>query len=426
MNWSRIRTIARWEYLQKVRSKGFIISLILTPLLMVGFSVVPAFLADQGSGETEVIAVIDKTGSFFAPLEKRIEESEKLPDGQPAYQLVDYLSTAGSIDSALARADRDALAEPELIEGTIVIDDSLGSRKVVYRSPNPSNIRLLSKLENMVERLNTELHLREMGVDTAAYGRIVEDVDIATVKVSKQGEEDSAGFLATFFAGYAGSFLLMFLILTTGQSLVRSLVEEKSNRIMELLVGTSTPQELMWGKLIGLSGLGLTQLLVWGILGLGAATLMSAPSGTATWLQNIYQVLPYILMYMMLGYLFYAALFIGVGSLVTTEQEAQVATSYLVMLLVVPMAFAIVVIQSPDVGYIKVLSYIPLFTPSLMMIRVVTKMPPLWEIAATLGVLLVSTAIVIWAAGRIFRTAILMYGKRPSFGEIMRWLRVGN
>jgi len=424
MNRGRIWAIARWEYLQKVRSKGFIISLILTPVLITAFSVIPTLLADQGPGETQIVGVVDKTGRFLRPLKEQME-SRKLPGGQPVYLLVDYMMGGRSPDSALAEADRAALGEN--IEGTLVIQasDSLGTPQVIYRSPNPSNFRLISTFESAIGRLNTELRLREMGVDTAAFARITEDVELTTVKVSKQGEEESGGFLATFFAGYAGSFLLMFLILTTGQSLVRSLVEEKSNRIMELLVGASTPQELMWGKLMGLSGLGLTQLFVWGVLGLGAITNFSASEGVNAWLQSLYAVLPYILVYMALGYVFYAALFIGVGSLVTTEQEAQVATSYLVMLLVIPVAFAIVVVQNPDVGYIRVLSYVPLFTPSLMMIRVVTKMPPLWEVMATIGMLLVSTVFVVWAAGRIFRTAILMYGKRPSFGEIMRWMKAG-
>ncbi len=421
MNRNRIWTIARWEYFQKVRSKGFILSLILTPILMAGAGILPGLLADQGPDETKTVGVIDTTGRFFAPLKRQMESSDLLPGGEPSYILANYLSAGRSLDSALALADRDALAE--VTEGTIVIADSSGVLSASYRSPTPSNIRLLAKFENAIEQINVEQHLAELGVDTAAYANLVRDIDINPVKVDKQGGEKSSGFVATFMAAYAGSFLLMFLILTTGQSLVRSLVEEKSNRIMELLVGMSTPQELMWGKLLGLSGLGLTQLVAWGILGLGAVTAFASPEGVGTWLQDIYGVVPYLLIYTILGYIFYCAMFIGVGSLVTTEQEAQVATSYLVMLLVIPMAFAIVVVQNPDVGYVRILSYIPMFTPSMMMIRIVTKMPPLWELFATIGVLFVSTMAVVWIAGRIFRTAILMYGKRPSFGEIMRWMR---
>lgn len=423
MTKTRIWTIARWEYLQKIRSKGFILSLLITPLMIVAFGVLPGLLVGQGPDEVKVVGVVDRTGTFFNQLKERMEKGWKLKDGQPAYVLVNYMAPGRTSDTALAQADHDALEER--IEGAIIINDSMGIPSVTYRSTNPNDLRLLSAFEDTIERLNTERNLREIGIDTAVYSGIARDIDITATKVTRQGEEDTGGFLATLIAGYAGSFLLIFLILTTGQSLVRSLVEEKSNRIMELLVGTCTPQELMWGKLIGLSGLGFTQLFVWGILGLGAATVFATSSGVDTWLRNIYALLPVITTYMLLGYFFYAALFIGVGSLVTTEQEAQIMTSYLAILLVLPMAFVAVVVQSPDTSYIRVLSFIPLFTPSLMMIRIVTKMPPLWELLSTMTVLLLSTVLVVRVAGRVFRTAILMYGKRPSFGEIVRWMGKG-
>ena len=421
MNTKRILTIARWEYLQKVRSKGFLISLILTPLIVVGSSVVPTLLADQGPESTLTVGIVDDTAIPYADIRTRIESSERLPDGSPAYLLANYRGGAQSIDSAIATADRDALGGK--IEGAFVLRDSAGTPVVSYRSPTPSNVRMISTFEKALQKLVTERRLAEAGIDTAVYNRIATEVDIKPVKLSKQGGALSSGFLETFFMAYAGCFILMFLILTTGQSLVRSLVEEKSNRIMELLVASSTPQELMWGKLLGLSGLGITQLLVWLILGLGALISFAVPSSVSTSLMGVYAALPMILAYIILGYMFYAAIFIGVGSLVTNEQEAQVATSLLVMVLVVPILFAVAVVQYPDATYIRVLSHVPLFTPSLMMMRGVTKMPPLWEIGSTIAVMILSTILVVWAAGRSFRASLLLYGKRPTAGEIVRWLR---
>ncbi len=423
INRNRIWSIARWEYFQKVRSKGFIISLILTPLIVVASSVLPMLLADQGPESTLTVGVIDRASVGFLALRDRITSTERLPDGEPTYLLANYMASGESPDSASATADRDVLSEK--IEGVLIITDSAGVPRATYRSSNPSNLRLISSFEKALNSLVIERRLAEAGIDTAIYNRISADIDITPVKLRKGGEETTAGFLATFFTAYAGCFLLMFLILTTGQSLVRSLVEEKSNRIMELLVGSCTPQELMWGKLIGLSGLGLTQLVVWVVLGLGALIAFALPPGMEASLMGIYAALPLMLIYIVLGYVFYAAVFIGVGALVTNEQEAQVATSILAMLLVVPVLFTMGVVQYPDVTYIRVLSYIPLFTPSLMMMRAVTKMPSPWEIALTMAVMVVATSFVVWAAGRIFRTAILLYGKRPSIGEIVRWLRAG-
>ncbi|HVZ37737.1 MAG TPA: ABC transporter permease [Candidatus Kapabacteria bacterium] len=419
MNWSRIWAIARWEYLQKVRSKGFIISLVVTPLLIVLFSVGPSLLFNQDADKTKVIAVVDSTGTLAADLRAQLEQM-KLASGQRAYTVRDYMGSTGRFDSALARSDRDVLAE--VTDGTLVLRDSAGQIRVTYRSTNPSEIVMLSKFEHVIQQIVSQRKLHEAGIDSALYSRLTRDIDITPIKVTKQGEQGS-GFLVTFFTAYAGCILLMFLVITTGQSLVRGLVEEKSNRIMEMLIGSCTPYELMWGKLLGLSGLGITQMLVWVLLALSAFTFLTIPMQVTTSLESVVAVLPLILAYMVLGYIFYAALFIGVGSLVTTEQEAQVANSYLMMLLVFPMAFSVVVIQMPDASYVRVLSHIPFLAPSLMMIRVVAKMPPAWEILSTVGVMILSTIVLVWIAGKVFRTAILMYGKRPSMGEIMRWIR---
>jgi ABC-2 type transport system permease protein len=201
-------------------------------------------------------------------------------------------------------------------------------------------------------------------------------------------------------------------------------VEEKSNRIMELLVGSSKPSELMWGKLLGLSGLGLTQVFVWGLLGGGVALFFASssviPEGFSL---DLLAPLPVILLYLILGYIFFAAIFIGVGSLVTTEQEAQLVTQYLTLILVAPVAFSIVVLQDPNAGYIEALSYFPLLTPTLMMLRAVAKMPSFLTIAGTSAVLLAATVVTTWMASRIFHTAILLYGKRPTVRELVKWLR---
>jgi ABC-2 type transport system permease protein len=420
MNWKRIFEIARWEYLQKVRSKGFIASLLLTPL-MIAFSVVPAMMAGKGPDSSVVVGVVDQTGQIAAPLASRLASTEKLSNGQPAYVVQNYQRPGQPADSAIAQADRDVLSGK--IEGTIVIRDSAGHPIVVYRSTNAGNIRLTGVFEETIGDLVTERKLIEAGIDTAVYRKLVVPVSIRTVKVTEHGSNESVGFGETFFSAYGINFLLMILILTTGGSLVRSLVEEKSNRIMELLVSSGTPQELMWGKLIGLSALGVTQLLSWIVLGVVAAMYFSVSAGMLGMLSSMLTTLPLMLLYVILGYLFYAALFVGVGSLVTTEQEAQVLTSYLVIFLAMPLAFSFAIIQNPNATYVKVLSYVPLMTPSLMILRTVTKMPDTIEILGTILVMVASVIITVWASSRIFRTAILLYGKRPTVPELLRWLR---
>lgn len=417
MNWDRIKTTAWWEYSRRVRERGFIASIILTPLLMVAFSIVPSLLIDQDSEKTEMIAVVDSTGHLFEPLKTYVESKWLLSDGKTPRYLLTSMGTGSQAE--LLRADSMALAEAT--EGTVVIFKSADTG--IYRSPNPTNIRLVSRLQGALETISTESKLMEFGIDTALYKKSLVDIDLGTVKLSKDGKAETSGFLPTFFMAIGGTLLLMFLVMTTGQSLVRSLVEEKSNRVMDLIVSTTTPSELMWGKLIGLSGLGVTQILAWGFIAIGIASAVAIPINAVETIQSLYNVLPLLAGYVILGYILYAAVFIGVGSLVSTEQEAQLATSYLILLMVLPIAVAAGVLQNPDASYVKILSFIPFMTSSMMMIRLTAKMPSSMEIIASFAVLAATTVFLVWASGRVFRTAILLYGKRPSPGEIIRWIR---
>jgi ABC-2 type transport system permease protein len=322
---------------------------------------------------------------------------------------------------AIARADSFALLGR--IEGAVVVRDSSGHIRATYRSTNPGNLRVIAKVENAIETVVRQGRLAAAGVDTALYNRLSEPIELSPVKVSEKGEGSSSEFGAIYFTGYFLNILLMILVMTTGQSLVRSLVEEKSNRIMELLVSSMTPQELMWGKLIGLSGLGLTQLGVWIVFGGAAVTYFSASPAVAGTISGVLPLLPYLITYIILGYIFYAAIFVGIGSLVTTEQEAQAITSYLVLLLVLPTLLAIGVLQTPNAGYVRGLSMIPFLTPSMMIFRIITKMPPGWEIVASMLIMVIAIIAVTWVSSKIFRTAILLTGKSPNLSEVMRWLR---
>ncbi|MGE3800998.1 MAG: ABC transporter permease [Candidatus Kapaibacterium sp.] len=425
MNRSRMITIARWEYLQKVRSKGFLLSLIFFPIMMLGFGFVPSILINQGPGETKQVGVIDHTNFYATQISLQLESGTKLDDGTPAWVAKVYSDSSLLPDSLFAQAVSDA--ESEATEGFLEISGSRSAPEFVWRSPNLSDLRVAEVVENSVQSAVTGERIRESGIDSAEYATLMIPVEVKQRKLTAEGEDESSfgkEFMTTFLTAFVGIILFMILIMTTGQSLVRGLVEEKSNRIMEILIGTVTPSELMWGKLLGLSALGLTQVAVWGILGaLGSFFFISSGAATSDVLTGVLTTLPLILLYLTLGYIFYASLFIGVGSLVTTEQEAQLVTQYLTIFLVAPLAFAAIVMQDPNAGYVEALSYVPFLTPTLMMLRVVVKMPSVFTLIGTTAVLMFSTIATTWAAAKVFRVAILLYGKRPSVREVMRWVR---
>ncbi len=408
--------VARWEFLEKVKSKAFLISLVLMPIIMVGFGVLPGVLASREDEKTMTIGVIDDSGMIAKPLEKRLGEKYKLSDGKPNYLLKEMKAfEAGSPEQLRAMANA-MVAEGE-IEGYFSIPATVfDSGKVDYRSDNVGNFRILERFSRTIEEVVVEKRLADRGYDPTLIRALTTNVDIKPIKVAKEGDEKESNFLETFFSAYIFIMMLMFLVLTSGQLLIRSVVEEKSNRVIEVLLSSCSANDLMVGKILGLSGLGLLQVFIWAAIG----TALSMKFGS-----NMFATanLPLLLVYFALGYLMYAAIFVAAGSPVTTEQEAQQITSYVSLTLVFPIVLAVPAMQNPDSTLIKILTFIPLLTPAFMLLRIPIQMPETWEILATIGLLVATTLFCMWAAGKIFRIAILVYGKRPSLAELARWLR---
>ena len=406
--------VAKWEFLEKVKSKAFIISLVLMPIIMVIFGVLPGLLASKPDDKPIVIGVIDETDSITGPLAAKLEEKYRLPDDRPNY-ILRNLKEDLDFEQMKARANK--LIAANEIEGYFYIPSSVyDSGKVEFRAENVGNIRIAERFSRTIEEVIVEKRLVSQGLDPARIKRLMADVDVKSIKVSEKGEEKESGFLETFFSAYIVMMMLMFLVLTSGQLLIRSVVEEKSNRVIEVLLSSCSARDLMAGKILGLSGLGLLQMFIWGLIGLGIALKSGA---------DIFAIeqLALSAVYVVLGYLLYSAIFVAAGSPVTTEHEAQQITSYVSLMLVFPIVLAIPAMQNPDSILIKVLSFFPLLTPAFMILRIPIQIPALWEILTTIGLLVLSSVFMMWAAGKIFRTAILIYGKRPTIPELIRWIR---
>ena len=421
MNRQRLFQIARWEYLQRVRSKAFVISLIVIPVMMVGMSLLPSLLLSRTPSEAKLLGLIDRTGAIADGIERRLAAGELLENGEPIWQLRRHEPT----DEGLAAAEAEALAEET--EGFLEVDGTADSPRFIWRSPNLADIQTGQAVRGAVQEVMTEMRVARAGIDSAIASSLTAPVPIEERKMTAEGESEADSkteFMTTFFVAIVGVLLFMILILTTGQSLVRGLVEEKSNRIMEILVGAVTPTELMWGKLLGLGVLGLTQAFSWVLLAVVVALPLTGagmiPEGMIV---QMLEPLPLVALYLTLGYFFFAALYIGMGSLVTTEQEAQLVTQYLTIPFVAPIALFTVMLQDPNAAWVEAVSYIPILTPSIMMMRVVGTPPPAGTIVGTTLLLIVSTIAVTWGAAKIFRTAILLYGKRPTVREVVRLLR---
>jgi ABC-2 type transport system permease protein len=409
-------TVARWEYLERIKSKAFILSLFLMPVIMFTVAFLPTVLATRADTESRTIGIVDQSGTFIESLSRSLVERYKLPDGQPNYLLRPIpVDSPGEVTATIHAADSLAIAEE--IEGYLIIPPSVMNDTVLeYRSGNIGNLKITERLKGAVREIVTERKLRARGLDPTVVKELTAPIELKTIKLSKTGEAEESGFTQVFFRAYVFMMMLFFLIMTSGQLLVRSILEEKSNRVVEILLSSCSPRDLMTGKILGLSGLGLTQMSFWVVIGLSVSSrfeITLIPLGSALLLAC----------YFGLGYLLYASIFVAAGAPVSTEQEAQQITSYLVLILVVPIAVAFTAVQNPHSTLIRVLSFIPLLTPSMMALRIPIQMPPAAELAATLLLLALSAAGAMWLAGKIFRTTMLVYGKRPSPRELLKLMR---
>jgi len=409
-------SVARWEYVEKIKSKAFIISLLLTPAIMVAVGILPTIVASRADTDTRVIGIVDLSGELLRPLVAAIDEQYRLPSGGPNYLLrAIEADPPGDLDAVRKRGDALVLAEE--LEGYLVIGRSiLTDTAFEYRSMNVGSFKILERFQGAVREIVVRKKLQARGFDPAVVKDLTAPIELKTIKLTKSGKAEESGFEQVFFTAYGFMMMMFFLIVTSGQLLVRSMLEEKSNRVVEVLISSCTANELMAGKVIGLSLLGLTQMALWAVIGVAislkfAVTLIALPSALL------------LFAYFIIGYLLFAAIFVAAGAPVSTEQEAQQVNSYLVMILMIPVVLAFMVIQNPNATVVRVLTFVPLLTPSMMAMRIPIQMPSTLEIVASLLLLLASAIGAIWLAGKVFRTTILLYGKRPTLRELITILR---
>jgi len=410
----KIIAVAKWEYLEKVKTKTFIISLIITPLIIILFSILPSLLFRDEAPKVEIIGVVDTSGIYFNDLVEELS-TYTLPDGNRNYILVNLATKDKNLKELKVIANKNI--QKNLVEGCLVIYPS-GNDSVYaeYRSKSIGNFKVVGRFEEALSSIRLKKKLEQEGIDTKFLQYYQDKVNVAQLKIEDSGKVSDLDFFTTFFVSIIFILLLMMMVVYSGQMLVRSMIEEKSSRLIEMLISSSTPDELLTGKIIGLSLLGLTQIFIWVIIGTGLVAGALVPPSAFD------NILP-MLLYFLLGFLFYSSLFVGIGSTVNTEQEAQQITTYLSLILMLPVVIAMPAIQNPDFLITKIFSYFPLTTPTIMLLRLnVETVPPL-EIVLTLSILIISILVVTKLSAKIFRIGILSYGNKPSLKEILQWIK---
>ena len=435
---SKFLIVFKREYAQVVKKKSFVVGLILMPVLMLAFVLLPALLAHMKADGTERLAIIDQTersiGNQFA---ESLNEYKLTDDEDTPYYSVEQVYTIDPGDFARFRAVEDSLREQindknikyflVLKQDADLVDSSM---YIVTNSDNFRSLRRFErKLSNLMASVRLEMSDINLSVDSALS--LTRSIDL----VVRDTKGESMPFLTKYFSALVFVMVLFGTILGYGQLVMRSVIEEKNSRIMEVMISSVSPFQLMMGKVIGLGAATMTQVAVWFAMGAGLFLLRSSfdidPSIDRIVFNPV--IIVFFVLYLVSGYLLFSTLFALLGSIVTSDKEAQSLVAPITMLLILPVILGIAVVQEPNSLMARVLSLIPFTAPTMMMMRLVFVAPTLSEYSlfsgivgeALLGFLLVVAAFagMVWLTSKVFRIGILMYGKRPTLPEIIKWLK---
>jgi len=436
----KIRLIIMREFLTRVRKKSFLVMTILGPILMASLWVIPILLMTQ-SDESRKVMIIDDSGLFF----NKIKSHKSL---LIFYDTIPLHEAKASIDKGICDV---VLYIPK----TEVV---LPTSAVIY-SREQLSIQSQSYLQDRMAEIVEEMKMISAGIDKNILASIKTKINLTTIKIDEEGNEEKSYAEIAMILGIFGGILIYFFVFIFSSQVMRGVIEEKSNRIIEVIVSSVKPFQLMMGKIIGIAMVGLTQFLLWVILTFGLVTVaktvfsdqvkidqvenMVAPGGAMV--QNadkqsvqsgdedISEILESLnsinyvviifsfLFYFIGGYLLYAALFAAIGSAVDNEADTQ----QFMLPVSAPLILAIVVAQfmmmNPDGPVAFWFSMIPFTSPVAMMVRIPFGVP-VWQIGISMALLVAGFIFTTWLAAKIYRTGILMYGKKVNYAELWKWL----
>ena len=421
---SNFRTIAKREYLARLRSKGFWISTIALPVMMAAWAVLPSLMVAKAK-TSQKLAVVDRTHEVAGLLRETLDDLAKRTAGQVSF---DLKVVEPETDAAAQRAALDQRVLDEEIAAWVWIDpEMLAENRVEYHAQSVSNFITQQALTGALSVAVQQVRLVESGYDPEIVAELSSSIDLETVRISAEGSRAEGG-LGGFALAFAVFMMLYITTLIYGQQVMLGVLEEKSSRVVEVLLSTVDPLDLMAGKIVGIGLAGLTQLGIWFSFAavLTAPVVVAAmaflPAGTELPTLPPILVLHFFLLFI-LGYFFYATFYAMIGSAFNNPQEAQQMASLAVIFVVLPWIFFLPILNDPDSTLAVVTSLIPIFTPFLMVLRIAVKMPPTWQILLGYFLTTALCAGMIWLCARIYRIGILMYGKKPSLRELWRWIR---
>lgn len=449
----KLWAVIKREYMERVRSKWFLVGTLIVPALVVGTFLMPAYLNSRSkSGDRALdVLILDASGS---DLGDRVRTTLLADPSQLGASMSDSATRTAVADSLLPQvqvvrggelAGAEAAATQAVIAkthvGYLVLDtNTVAGSFARYAGRNATTAADMDRVRSAVRQSVMVAQLQRAGADPAMVNAITRTrVQMPAERITDKGKGGSAAAGAILGLGIA--FVLYLAIILHGQNVLRSVLDEKTTRVAEVVISSVKPGTLLAGKVLGVGAVGLTQQVVWIVLSAyliqkllpfvlragGAEAAALASGGASGFLLALTGVgwgtLGLLLAYFLIGFVFYAAIYAAIGAMVSSEQEAQQAAVPVMFLLIGTFLFVSQVMMEPEGTIARVLGILPFSSPIIMPMRMTIIQPPMVEIVASLVIGVVSCVLVVWLAARIYRVGMLMYGKRPSLRELARWIR---
>lgn len=415
---SKLSTIIAREYLERVKRKSFIISTILMPILMVGLMMLPVLIAYFATPEEKQIAVIDESG-VIAPTLQNSDE-------------VKFVATKATFEDLTSNEKYDAV----LTIGADIVENP--SAATLY-THSASSIQLEKSIASQIKHTIESIRLRKYNIDNLneILAAINANVTLQTFRLDNEEASETSSELSSAI-GFLMTFMLYMFIILYGQMVMTSIIEEKNNRVLEIVVSSVKPTYLMLGKILGIGFVAITQILIWAAIVLSFTTWVMpsfvaalATSGDTEVLAAIGQLgdlsyivtlFIYLLIFLIGGYLFYSSIYAAIGSAVDNIQDASQLQSIALVPILLGFIVSPTVVQDPMSTFATWVSIIPFTSPMVMMARIPFGIP-FWEIALSIVLLYATILFTIWLSAKIYRIGIFMYGKKPTFTDLIRWAR---
>ena len=434
----KILAVIRREFMTRVHTRAFVIGTILGPLLMGFMFVLPILLSRRETAPKQIVVLDAARGEFGRLTAERLrgEMRDTVTRTGPRYRITHLAVNPGSLQrvrDSLVTLTGSASEPTRSLDGVLVIDDTtLSSGRIQYLGVNVGSPADMGALRRALDPLVKSARLTEAGVDPMVVMGALRPIDFQTLKVSEGRVTGDSGE-ASFLLAYVMSFMLYFALLLYGIQVMSSVVEEKSSRIMEVLVSSLTPFQMLLGKVVGVGLVALLQIAIWAgtamvltTFGGRIATMFGASPATVSDLPLPAvspDMLIVFLLFFSLGFLFFAAAYAAVGSMCSTVQETQQSHTPITLLIAAGLFCMFALLSEPAGPLARTLSLVPFVAPFVTPVRYSFAPLPWTELLASTVAMILGILGVIWIAARIYRVGILSYGKKASFREVVRWVR---